>query len=309
MDESAGYGLQSGVFVQGSEATAEVSGSLKNALGYAEEFDLTFSKSNLGSGNKYSFSWLDSRFLGTRSQLQTQIFRRSQSYRHFSSYSENSTGLGADWLSPDGKHKIGYELAWRELFCGNQMLRRSGGGGGSNEILASKEVLQQAGHSMKSSIKHTMLLDGRDVVGMMSNGLAFQMTTEVSGIGLDPRLTRFVREEVEVVSETPLTIFKQLETSLELRLRGGLLLPWGTSAWEKPTYISDRFFLGGTGSLRGFHIKGAGPTGKRRGEDDAEDDESSTTSSNANAKRDALGGDVMFSASAAVSEGSSRLKK
>lgn len=45
----------------------------------------------------------------------------------------------------------------------------------------------------------------------------------------------------------------------------GVLLPLGPGAAAKRTPISDRFFLGGSGSLRGFHANSAGPFSERRG--------------------------------------------
>jgi hypothetical protein len=55
-------------------------------------------------------------------------------------------------------------------------------------------------------------------------------------------------------------------TTVTLTAEAGLLLPWGTRAWEDPTCISDRFFLGGLGggTLRGFAQKGVGPSEPRR---------------------------------------------
>ena len=106
MEEKSGYGLHTGLYVQGSETTAEVSGSIKNFFGYAEEFDLTMSQGNAFSpktrSGRYTLSWQDNRFLGTKSQLRAQVFRTTSSFLNFSSYSENKTGLGADWVSPGG---------------------------------------------------------------------------------------------------------------------------------------------------------------------------------------------------------------
>jgi Omp85 superfamily domain len=45
----------------------------------------------------------------------------------------------------------------------------------------------------------------------------------------------------------------------------GVLLPLGPGVAAKRTPISDRFFLGGAGSLRGFHANSAGPFSERRG--------------------------------------------
>lgn len=54
-------------------------------------------------------------------------------------------------------------------------------------------------------------------------------------------------------------------TSLYLQAQAGLLVPWGNSWQSKPTCISDRFYLGGVNSLRGFYDKQAGPSEARLG--------------------------------------------
>lgn len=59
---------------------------------------------------------------------------------------------------------------------------------------------------------------------------------------------------------------------------------------------SDRFFLGGIDSLRGFCTKGAGPSGARRPVDSSLESEDGSRA----LSRDALGGDLLCSTSAAV---------
>lgn len=54
-------------------------------------------------------------------------------------------------------------------------------------------------------------------------------------------------------------------TSLYLQAQAGLLVPWGSSWQSRPTCISDRFYLGGVTSLRGFYDKQAGPREARIG--------------------------------------------
>ena len=44
----------------------------------------------------------------------------------------------------------------------------------------------------------------------------------------------------------------------------GWLLPWGPGWLKRSTSISDRFFLGGVGSLRGFRTRSVGPVDARR---------------------------------------------
>ena len=59
---------------------------------------------------------------------------------------------------------------------------------------------------------------------------------------------------------------------------------------------SDRFFLGGIDSLRGFCTKGAGPSGARRPVDSSLESEDGGRA----LSRDSLGGDLLCSTSAAA---------
>lgn len=43
----------------------------------------------------------------------------------------------------------------------------------------------------------------------------------------------------------------------------GVMLPWGPGWSQRSSAISDRFFLGGVGSLRGFRTRSVGPTDVR----------------------------------------------
>lgn len=68
----------------------------------------------------------------------------------------------------------------------------------------------------------------------------------------------------------------------------GFLLPLGVSSVNRPTSISDRFFLGGPNSLRGFKQRGVGPSELRRILEEPKPDGLALP-------RDALGGDFMVS--------------
>jgi outer membrane protein insertion porin family len=88
--------------------------------------------------------------------------------------------------------------------------------------------------------------------------------------------------------------------------RLGLVLPWGKSGkdHEVRTSIADRFFMGGIGCMRQFENNGVGPSDMRR---DATKESNITKKEDsvidgvdAVSKRDALGGDFVWSVTAAV---------
>ena len=61
-------------------------------------------------------------------------------------------------------------------------------------------------------------------------------TSELSGVGVESSLLRFVRQHVQAAVALP----TGQGTSLFLQASGGALLPWGASWQSKPTCISDR---------------------------------------------------------------------
>lgn len=85
----------------------------------------------------------------------------------------------------------------------------------------------------------------------------------MAGLGRDASMLRFVRQHVTAKAAFPIT---GTPAALTVTAEAGVLLPWGARAWDTPTSISDRFYLGGlgAGTLRGFAQKGAGPSEPRR---------------------------------------------
>ncbi len=83
-------------------------------------------------------------------------------------------------------------------------------------------------------------------------------------MGPDTNLLRFVRQHF--LGKVAFPVSASDGVALTVTGEAGVLLPWGARAWDAPTCISDRFFLGGVGSgaLRGFVHKGVGPSEPRR---------------------------------------------
>ncbi|XP_078581194.1 sorting and assembly machinery component 50 homolog [Branchiostoma floridae x Branchiostoma japonicum] len=157
---------------------------------------------------------------------------------HFpwSSYREVDRGVASEITFPLlGQQTLRWEGVWRELGCLTRM--------------ASFAVREQAGHSLKSSLKHTYVVDSRDDPILPTKGAMFKLNQELAGIaGGD---VKFLKEDVE------LQVNKELvwDTIVSCSLRGGIMKPLkGTSS-----RINDRFFLGGPTTLRGFDMHGIGP--------------------------------------------------
>ena len=84
----------------------------------------------------------------------------------------------------------------------------------------------------------------------------------MAGLGPDARLLRYAKSHVHALWATPLPFLP--EGALLLSGTLGAMLPWGPGWHRRPTTISDRFWLGGVGTVRGFRVRGLGPTAARR---------------------------------------------
>ncbi|XP_060592599.1 sorting and assembly machinery component 50 homolog [Ruditapes philippinarum] len=155
----------------------------------------------------------------------------------WSGYKETDRGVGVDLSFPSliGKHNIKWEGVWRDLRCMSNS--------------TSFAVREQAGHSMKSSVKHTFMRDSRDDPILPNEGSLLKLTQEYAGVGGN---ARFFKHDIEVQANKELV----LNSVFQLSLAGGVMRPLEPN---KDIMIIDKFFLGGPLTLRGFNIKGVGP--------------------------------------------------
>lgn len=155
----------------------------------------------------------------------------------WSGYKETDRGVGFDLSFPSliGSHNIKWEGVWRDLRCMSN--------------ITSFAVREQAGHSLKSSIKHTFMRDSRDDPILPSEGTLLKLTQEYSGLGGN---ARFFKHDLELQTNNKLV----LDSVLQLSLAGGIMRPLEPN---KEIMIIDKFFLGGPLTLRGFNMKGVGP--------------------------------------------------
>lgn len=276
----------------------EVTAKLNNALGYLEQLE---AHGKMGSQRSVTCELIatQQRLFGGSTLLEGRLGQTIRSFQRHSSFSEQLRGISASLVN--GAHTGEYELAWRQLTDPSRT--------------ASNAIRQQLGHSVKSSVKHTFKVDRRDNPFRPSAGWALRTTSELAGVGPSD-LLRFCRFEAETVAAVPLA----RGVALALSLRTGVLLPLGSTGGRRPaTHIryaswvrccslacsdtariippcSDRFFLGGPDSLRGFSTKGAGPSDARRPLDSSLEGEEGGRA----LTHDALGGDLLCSTSAAV---------
>ncbi|CAL1269510.1 unnamed protein product [Larinioides sclopetarius] len=156
----------------------------------------------------------------------------------WSGFQEKLRGIGAEFTfesSPLVQHSLRWEGVWRNIRC------LSPG--------TPFEVREEAGHSVKSSIKHILCMDQRDDPCLPSHGSYFRLYQEYAGLGGN---VGFLKHEIQY--QINKCILGDLV--LQATLMGGLVRTIGQ---DSNVRINDRFFLGGPLSLRGFGFNGVGP--------------------------------------------------
>ena len=171
--------------------------------------------------------------------------------KRLSSFDETARGVSVTAVG-GGPARLEYQLVFREIADPTR--------------LASKAIRHQLGHSLKSSLVYSYVKDTRDSPTRPSAGALYRFRSELAGIGADPQMTRFFKQEAEApVARSPAD-----GVTIAASAKLGALFPLGEQARKKGTCVADRFFLGGVGSLRGFDTHGVGPSDERRPPKDAE---------------------------------------
>ena len=143
-----------------------------------------------------------------------------------------------DFLSlPNVQHSISFENVWRRIK--------------SSSSLTPIEIREQSGHSIKSSIKHTVTWDNRAGGNFPSQGLLTKLSNEIT-TNLVSGSARFTRHEAQLQFNT--LIYPQYDILLQLNVLAGALV--------RPNKINicDKFFAGGPLTLRGFKFQGLAPS-------------------------------------------------
>ncbi|XP_048728187.1 sorting and assembly machinery component 50 homolog [Ostrea edulis] len=229
------YGGAHTTFGGDNNATMVGSLALPNTFGRAENVRLEYNRSLKGDhGGAFRFSKPlngnpDVRF-------STSVYEMNLEYP-WSGFKEKSRGINMDFTFPSslGKHCLRWEGIWRDL----RALSRT----------TSFTVREQAGHSLKSSLKHQFTRDERDAPILPSKGALFKMEQEFAGLGGN---VEFFKHDMELQFNQKLV----LDTVIQMSLAGGVVKNPNPN---EEIRINDRFFLGGPLTLRGFNARGVGP--------------------------------------------------
>ncbi|KAG5882368.1 hypothetical protein JTB14_036292 [Gonioctena quinquepunctata] len=169
--------------------------------------------------------------------LTTSIFQAHSEWPT-SGYKQLERGLLFDlgfYSTPLLKHNIAWEANIRDL----SVLGRT----------TSFDVRKEAGLSLKSALRHVLSLDLRDELIFPTEGSLFQLTSEVAGLGGD---VGFLKNEFFLQGNYSL----MEDIVLQGCFSGGYIASINKN---KKISLSDRYFLGGPLSIRGFQMRGVGP--------------------------------------------------
>lgn len=272
------------------EGSGEVQLALRNRLGYAESIQLAYERGMRGS-NEMNLSVTKPRPAAAPVDAGVRLSQTHRSVLESSSFTERSRAVILSLSSQDRAHSIAYEAGLRTITDPSRA--------------ASNMVARHLGHSLKSAVQYTFRHDRLFALGDGQIGtLQLKSTTEVAGLAGGVGVARFARQHMQghlTVSLPDTTAF------LSLGVGAGVMAPLGRGAAGSPSSISDRFFLGGPASLRGFDISGVGPAAERRQRQpppampsEGAKSPSQSGSVGARPQYDFLGGDMYATAMAAV---------
>ncbi|KAI9494365.1 surface antigen-domain-containing protein [Zychaea mexicana] len=178
-------------------------------------------------------------------------------YSMINNYEEraNSVGARVKGTSCYGNHQVAYAMTRRDITA---------------QPKSSGTVRANSGENLKSALTHTFVSDTRDHVTMPTKGKYLAVTQEIAGMGQRGDANYFKNELAAQVHQPVMG-----DIVLSTGVKFGLLMP--TTDNERVN-VSDRFYVGGPLSVRGFKMGGIGP---RDG-------------------NDALGGNVYYAAGASL---------
>ncbi|CAL1547038.1 unnamed protein product [Lymnaea stagnalis] len=221
--------------ISNNDGSLDFQVKMPNMVGRGEQFRLDYT---VGTKKTHGYSAYFKKPLNNNPDM----FIGSTAYQFhgeypWSGYKQTDRGIAFDLTFPTlfGSHNLQWEGVWRDL----KPLSRE----------TSFSVREQAGHSLKSSLKHTFSIDKRDDPILPTTGFLWQTSQEYAGLGGN---VEYAKQDGTFQWNTSLP----LDTIFQLSLAGGIMRTLDPRA---SISISDKFFLGGPLTLRGFSMRGCGP--------------------------------------------------
>lgn len=161
-----------------------------------------------------------------------------------SSFDQADRGTDIDFhykLTSNLTHKLSVQNVWRQI--------------SPTDRETPIKVREEAGHSLKSSVKSVITFDNRDDKVFSSRGALVRLIQEYAGLFGN---VGFFKQELELNYFQRLPFFRSIV--LQSSFNTGLLQKLD----NRVVCINDKFFLGGPLNLRGFKHFGIGPQNLKR---------------------------------------------
>lgn len=232
------YKVHAGTEIQKNEVGLGMGGTLYNVFGRAEKLE---AQAALGSKSATPLSITLTKPVSGHPDrlLRLSCFSTLQHYIDGANYKNRLQGLSATYTFPSrvirgAQHEVKYNLDWRHVF----------------DIAdgASITVRRNAGHSIKSSLSHTLVRCSRDCLVFPSRGALLKVGTEVSGLGGSVAFARG-----DLTAQSHLSLYKKLVLNTSVRL--GHISP----LLGQKVALLDKYQMGGPLSVRGFALNSLGP--------------------------------------------------
>ncbi|KAI9252039.1 surface antigen-domain-containing protein [Helicostylum pulchrum] len=161
--------------------------------------------------------------------------------------SSKATGVRFKGWTTYGEHQVSYVLTDRDVTALSS---------------ASATVRSQSGSNQKQSVCHSFVRDQRDNAALATKGHFIGIYQELAGLG-GRGDTSFLKHELNASFHQPLLNCGESKVIFSTSVRAGLFTSI-LNGQEKSPRVSDRFYLGGPLSVRGFKMGGIG---EREGND------------------------------------------
>lgn len=175
-------------------------------------------------------------------KLNLRAYRNQQSIK-VSSFDQTDRGVDLDFHYRINKymtHNISMQNVWRHLSPADR----------ETPI----KIREEAGHSLKSSLKSVLAFDNLDDLVFPSKGALIRLIQEYAGLYGN---VGFYKQEMQFNYFQRLPYFKSIV--LQSSFSTGFL----KKTENRIVCINDKFFLGGPLNLRGFQHSGIGPQNRR----------------------------------------------
>uniref|UniRef100_A0A1B6HH09 Bacterial surface antigen (D15) domain-containing protein n=1 Tax=Homalodisca liturata TaxID=320908 RepID=A0A1B6HH09_9HEMI len=221
-----------------NEGLLVASAKAPNILGRGERLHGEFS---YGNKQTKSFNVTLTKPLLTKfnASVAGTVFNQDQDWT-MSKYKLRESGIVLDFSFfsfNNLKHCLQWEGTIRDLGVGNRY--------------AAFAIRENAGNTLKSSLRHILTYDTRRTLLFPSSGILSKFTTELAGVGGN---VGFFKNDMLLQVDVPLLT----DFVLQGTFGGGYMVPVDPA--KKSIIVCDHFFLGGPVTFRGFDMRGAGPS-------------------------------------------------